>query len=117
MKRPDIAGYAIDPMPQDILIEHRPFGAIQVWVDAARPDAHRDPALRAYLSNAADKYGYVAIVRWSDGMKPGEVGREAMVLIPPQYNREGDGWIEKRSPMISEADMRAKLKEARQDGS
>lgn len=99
MKRPDLAGYAIDPMPQTVLIEHKPYTAIQIWVDINRPDAHKDPALRAYLSDMADKHGYISIVRWSDGQK--QDGREAMVLIPPQYNLDKDGWIEKRSPMLS----------------
>src|SRR3979409_2692648 len=99
MKRPDIAGYAIDPMPQMVLIGHKPFPAIQVWVDAERPAVHRATALRAYLALAADKYGYVAIVRWSDGQK--QAGREALILIAPKYNKDDNGWIEKRAPMIS----------------
>lgn len=109
MRRPDKSGYAVDPMPQEILIESKSVMCVQVWVDAARPDAHRDPALRDYLANVAKKCGYPAIVRWGDGTK--QAGREAMVLIPPSMS-EDHKWIERRSPMLSQEDMRVKLKEA-----
>ena len=110
MKRPDISGYAIDLMPQTILIDDEPVDAIQVWVDAARPDSHRDPALRDFLAKAAKKYRLPAIVRWSDGLA--QAGREAMVLVAPLLN-DTNGWIENRSPMLSTEDMRKKLGEYR----
>jgi hypothetical protein len=109
MRRPDKCGYAVDPMPQEVLIDDRPALCVQVWVDAARPDAHRDPALRTYLAYIAQRYGYLAIVRWGDGTK--QAGREAMILVPPFISQEQE-WIERRSPMLSQEAMAVKLKEA-----
>ena len=44
IRRPDLAGYAIDPMLDTILVDKQPVEVIQVWVDPARREAHRDPA-------------------------------------------------------------------------
>jgi hypothetical protein len=54
VERPDKAHYVIDPMRDTAALqlsngEVLPFPTVQVWVDPAHPDAHRDPKLRAYL--------------------------------------------------------------------
>ncbi len=112
MKRPDKIGYCIDPMLQTILIDHKPCEVIQVWVDPASPDAHRDPALRAYLALMAERRRTPAPVRWAH---PGaQEGVEAMFLAPPSMSDDGE-WIEKRSDMISAEAMADKLKAASQE--
>jgi hypothetical protein len=69
MRRPDRAGYVIDMMPDFITIQDNETGAltkvevVQIWVDPRRPDAHRDPALRAYLERRAAE-GKAALVRF-----------------------------------------------------
>ncbi len=109
MRRPDKVGYCIDPMLQTILIDHRPTDVIQVWVDPARPDAHRDPALRAYLALMAERHRTPALVRWAH---PGaQEGRDAMVLVAPGMSDDGD-WIEKRSEMIPHEAMAEELRAA-----
>jgi len=111
IRRPDRAGYVIDPMPQNILIDGHPTPAIQVWVDPKQPDAHRDPALRAYLDLMGERHRMPAIVRWSHA--GGQEGRDAMVLVPPSLSDEGV-WFEKHSAMIGEQDMAERLERARQ---
>lgn len=61
----------------------------QVWLDPNYPDAHRDPALRAYL----DGMGLTALVRTSE--------RAAFVLVPPSVNAERV-WLEKPTSMMAE---------------
>ena len=106
MRRPDKTGYIIDPMLQTILIDHDPVSVIQVWIDPARPDAHRDPALRAYLNRMGERHRTPAIVRWS--YPGGQEGRDAMVLIPDSLSANGEGF-EKHSAMISDDEMAMKL--------
>lgn len=113
MRRPDRAGYLIDPMLQEILIDGAPVSVIQVWVDPERPDAHMDPALRAYLDHMGERHKTLAIVRWSH--PGGQDGRDAMVLVPACLSNDGVGF-EKHSAMISEQDMAARLERARNEG-
>lgn len=98
MRRPDKAGYCIDPVLQTILVDETPVDIIQIWVDPARPEAHRDPALRAYLALMAERHGTPALVRWAN---PTQEGQDAMFLAPPSLSDDGE-WVEKRSAMISE---------------
>lgn len=106
MKRPDKVGYCIDPMLQTILIDQQPTSVIQIWVDPNRPDAHRDPALRAYLVLMGERLRLVSIVRWAH--PGGQEGRDAMVIVPPCLSNDSE-WIEKRSQMISEKQMATRL--------
>jgi hypothetical protein len=88
LRRPDIAGYVIDPT-DDFMTIKNPQGqtshirTIQIWADPKRKDAHRDPALRSYLESMFDR-GYVGVVRY------GAV--DGLALIPPAWS--GEGWIE-----------------------
>lgn len=107
MRRPDHAGYVIDPMPQSILIDKNEIGALQIWVDPKRPEAHTDPALRDYLTAMCAEHGFVGLVRWAHPQD--QEGQEGMALVPP--GRYSDVWIESRTVMIGEAEMAKRLKE------
>lgn len=98
MRRPDLAGYLIDPVMQTVLAEGHPLPVLQVWVDPERPDAHRDPALRDYLNDAGRRYGVPSLVRWAWPIP--QEGAESMLLIPPSLRADGL-WLEQRQPMIT----------------
>lgn len=91
MRRPDKTGYVIDPMLDTIGLDGQAYEVIQVWVDPARPDAHRDPALRRYLAAMAERFGVLTMVRW-------EFPR-AMVLAAPPLT--GGEWAERESDLVS----------------
>ena len=61
----------------------RKIPVVQVWVDPKRPNAHRDPALRAYLWGRAQA-GETALIRYS--------ATEAFVLAAPAT--PGGEWLE-----------------------
>jgi Pyruvate/2-oxoacid:ferredoxin oxidoreductase delta subunit len=100
LRRPDLSGYAIDPVTDVILNGDQPIEVIQVWCDPGRPDAHRDPALRAWLALMAEQFGYLAIVRRGRG--------DGLILAPPAHNETGE-WLELPGHMNSDHDMKAKL--------
>lgn len=102
IRRPDLAGYAIDPMLDTILVDEHPVEVIQVWVDPTRRDAHRDPALRAWLAAMCAQYGFLTIVRWGS--------KDGLVLVPPDANTEGE-WLEHGGELKTQDAMRAKLAE------
>jgi hypothetical protein len=85
LKRPDRAHYVIDPLPDYIRLRNdddgsvREIPVIQIWLDKKFPDAHRDPALRAWLAKRYDETGMLALVRM-----PGNNG--AIGLFPPASN-------------------------------
>lgn len=94
LARPDRSHYVIDPAPDFIEIdpndgsESYRISALQIWVDPKFPHAHRDPALRAYLLERAERYQQLALIRYSSS--------EAFVLVPPSMSGEGE-WVEQRS--------------------
>lgn len=102
LRRPDLAGYAIDPMLDTILVDERPIDVIQIWCDPARREAHRDPALRAYLALMHARFGLLTIVRWGSG--------NGLVLAPPSTTESGE-WEEAGGELKSEDAMRARLAE------
>lgn len=92
LHRPDRSHYVIDIMPDfvtlvDLSGNERHLPAIQIWVDENYPDAHRDPALRAYLSRQGEIDSSVAIIRSGSS--------EGFVLIPPTM-MEDHQWHEHR---------------------
>jgi hypothetical protein len=95
LPRPDRAGYVIDIMPDFITLQDHASGTsrrmevVQVWVDPRRPDAHRDPALRAYLERRAAE-GKAALIRFDS--------ERGMVLFAPSLNSTGQ-WLEHHSSM------------------
>lgn len=80
-------------MPDFVILRDEATGmaqhieVVQIWVDPRYPDAHRDPALRAYLERRA-KENVIGLVRWDH-----EIG---MALFPPELSSDGQ-WHEKRS--------------------
>src|SRR5262245_19567113 len=85
-RRPDRVHYVIDVLPDYITIrqptgEETKLPVRQVWIDPDYPDAHRDPALRAWLDETAT----AAVIRYSS--------REGIILFPPSVAGDGE-WHE-----------------------
>lgn len=89
MHRPDRCHYVIDPMPDMIgrLLNGvtRDVMVVQVWVDPAYPDAHRDPALRAYIAQRAERDNMPTLCRIGPG--------KCLLLVAPCMSENGE-WIE-----------------------
>src|SRR5262245_7944415 len=91
LRRPDRSHYVIDMMPDSIEIVNNETGArieffvIQVWVDPKYPNAHRDPALRAYLMRRADQDAMPAMIRYGS--------QHGFILFAPSLSVTGD-WCE-----------------------
>ena len=100
MRRPDKSGCIVDPTIDTMLVEGQPLDVFQVWCDPARPDAHRDPALRAYLASLLARFGFPAFIRYGS--------QEGLLLIPPAVSDTGD-WLELASQRLSETEMALKL--------
>jgi hypothetical protein len=85
LSRPDRSHYVIDMMPDYVTAVDDETGAetklevVQVWCDPAHRDAHRDPALRAYLEEQA-KQGIGALIRYGS--------REAFFLMAPSISHD-----------------------------
>jgi hypothetical protein len=88
LPRPDRCHYVIDMMPDYVFIAeaNRSMPVVQIWVDPAFRNAHREPKLRAWLDRLAREHGVMAVVRWDS--------RAGLVLIPPSMNVTGE-WAEK----------------------
>jgi hypothetical protein len=90
LPRPDRCHYVVDVMPDFIEARDNETGemyqleAVQVWVDPKHRDAHKDPALRAYLLRRAQE-GKVALIRYS--------ATEAFTLLAPPSCADGQ-WHE-----------------------
>jgi hypothetical protein len=92
MRRPDRTHYVVDIMPDFVTAVDQASGltqridVVQVWIDPFHPEAHRDPALRAYLARRGERDGMAAIIRLNSD--------DAWVLIPPALNN--GQWQERR---------------------
>jgi len=92
LSRPDRSHYVIDVVPDFITLQDNVTGkridvqVVQIWIDPAHPDAHRDPKLRAYLLRRSEE-GIAAIVRYD--------ARKAVILFPPSMigGTPPDGWL------------------------
>lgn len=94
LSRPDRSHYVIDIVPDfvkmvwpDGRVDKMPV--LQVWCDPGFPDAHRDPALRAYLSAAP----VGALVRYDS--------TAGFVIVPPEITGL-DHWFEGTGQMEHE---------------
>ena len=93
LRRPDRSHYVIDivpdfvTLPADATGEAEHIQVVQIWVDPKYPDAHRDPALRAYLERRA-KQGIIGLVRWDN--------EKAIALFPPELSADRQ-WHEQGS--------------------
>lgn len=84
--------YVVDVVPDVVRcsdVGKPPFDidVVQVWVDPAYPEAHRDLRLRVYLAAAAEQYNAAAIIRYGS--------HDSFVLFAPCFTG-GHGWVEKR---------------------
>ena len=99
LSRPDRSHYVLDLMPDFVTLrddkagEARHIEVVQIWVDPKFPDAHRDPALRAYLERRAEE-NIVGLVRWDN--------EKAIVIFPPALSSDGR-WHERTSAFRQEA--------------
>jgi len=97
LPRPDRAHYVIDIKDDFVEMVHddgtrQRMGVIQVWVDPAYRDAHRDPAFRAYMLMVAEKHRMATIVRFSSV--------EAITVFPPPLADDGQ-WHEKGGEIVT----------------
>ena len=114
LQRPDRSHYVIDIMPDIVRVRDNETGketmisALQVWVDPAHRDAHKDPALRAYIQRRAERENMLALIRYSPS--------EGFALMPPALCADGQ-WHEDHTPpnpdVPSLADMLAAAAGAR----
>jgi hypothetical protein len=105
LPRPDRSHYVIDINPDYLTItdpaaallrggEKTKVPVVQIWLDPQHPNAHRDPALRAYLSRRGDE-GIVGVIHLDL--------ERYIVLLPPQMSFDNqwhevpDGLREERS--------------------
>lgn len=92
LSRPDRTGYVIDMMPDFVAIQDADTGqmqqieVVQIWCDPKRPDAHKDPALRAYLDRRGHE-GILGLVRMN--------ATEAFIIAPPSIT--GSDFVEVRT--------------------
>jgi hypothetical protein len=99
LKRPDRSHYVLDIMPE--YVTHvdgeglkTVLPVVQIWVDPGFPDAHHDPALRAWLlRHSLAENGVAGLVRYSD-----EAG---FVIFPPNISGDGE-WHEMHSNLARE---------------
>lgn len=86
LRRPDRSHYVIDCMPEFVKLTEKGSGdiikvpCVQVWLDPRFPQAHEDPALRAFLDRRG-KEGVLALIR--------KDAYEAFVLWPPSMTNCG----------------------------
>jgi hypothetical protein len=91
LSRPDRSHYVIDIMPDFIVVNDPVLGrqnvqVLQIWCDPDYPDAHRDPALRAFI----EQRGTAALVRYDN--------ERAVVLMPPSMMTTGE-WSERSTDL------------------
>jgi hypothetical protein len=89
LSRPDRAHYVIDQRPDFVTMvigeEEQKMPVLQIWCDPAHRDAHRDPALRRYLSGGP----VAALIRYNSS--------DAILIVPPEIT--GSGWYESAAGM------------------
>lgn len=96
--RPDRSRYVIDPMLDYVESVNNATGevtrvdVVQIWCDPAHPNAHRDPALRAWIERRAARFGHAALIRFDS--------RRALHLFPPSMCADGL-WHETQGQMIN----------------
>lgn len=101
--RPDRSHYVVDTMPDYVTLQRpgeadRRMPVIQIWCDPAYPDAHRDPALRAYLSS----HPVAALIRYNSV--------DAIIIVPPEITGF-DHWYEDASMLSGPQHTSAQVRE------
>jgi hypothetical protein len=98
LSRPDRSHYVIDIMPDFVTWRYDETGetgtmqVVQIWCDPDFPDAHHDPALRAYLMRRAEE-GIAALIRYDS--------RNAFTLMAPPMTSDHE-WHEVRGTSTAE---------------
>ena len=95
LRRPDRAHYVLDVVPDYVTLSAddltpTKIEVVQVWCDPKYPDAHKDPALRAYLARRGEE-GVAALIRYSSG--------DAFFLCPPAMSSDGQ-WHERHDGQV-----------------
>lgn len=104
LRRPDHVGYVIDVVPDIIRATNNETGEVtqidvmQIWVDPARPDAWKDPALLDML----ERIGVIGLVRYNSD--------RGMTVWPPSRSSTGK-WHYTETQ--SAEDLRGAQREAR----
>jgi hypothetical protein len=99
LPRPDRSHYVLDIMPDHVTLEDNEtkqrtnVQVVQIWIDPAHPDAHRDPRLRAYLSRRAEQ-GIAAILRYDSHRATLLFAPSMFSGTPPDGWLQPDGWVE-----------------------
>lgn len=103
LRRPDRSHYVIDVMPEYVTVNddgvEKTVPVVQIWVDPAYPDAHRDPALRAWLLRRGAE-GWAGLVRYS--------AEDGFVIFPPNMMDDGQ-WHERGSNCAREVHTAADI--------
>jgi hypothetical protein len=82
MRRPDRCHYVVDIMADYVTTsEGQQVPVIQIWGDVRYPDAHKDPALRAFL----EKIEMPGLVRFEN--------KRGLLIVPP-CRSDDKRWIE-----------------------
>jgi hypothetical protein len=84
IRRPDRAHYVIDVSPDYVKEDGRVIPVVQIWLDPGFPDAHKDPALRAYIERRAEEHT-AALIRLN--------ATDAFMLAAPKLSGTGE-WRE-----------------------
>jgi hypothetical protein len=85
LRRPDRSHYVLDLIPDFVTLRNDATGeaqhiqVVQIWVDPKHRDAHRDPALRAYLERRAAE-NIIGLVRWDN--------EDAIAIFPPALSHD-----------------------------
>lgn len=96
--KPDFCHVVVDMWVTEIGIRDnisgdvKPIDAVQLWVDARYPDAHRAPAVRLLLEKIAEVCGMPALAR---------IGGRGVAIIAPQISKTG-AWLEIESNLQSD---------------
>lgn len=89
--RPDRSHVVIDIMPDYVTLDATDnrcrLGVIQIWIDPKHPDAHKAPAIRAYIARRAAE-GMAALIRTN--------AHKAFLLVAPPLAPDAQ-WHELRS--------------------
>jgi hypothetical protein len=100
LDRPDRSRYVVDPLADYVEVDRNDgsplqrVSVVQVWCDPKNRNAHRDPALRAYLAERAERLRQAAVIRYS--------ATDAIVLVPPAMSSTGDWYEHTRSQSSGE---------------
>jgi hypothetical protein len=90
VRRPDHAGYVIDPVPDHVKVDERRIEVVQVWVDPARDaDWMNDVRFRRFANMVADT-GRAIILRYNES--------DGSVLLPPALSPTGAWSLTPRAP-------------------